>query len=221
MDMKGSAMTDIGIRNERPEEYRAVEELTREAFWNLNVPGCDEHYLLHTLRRHPDFIPELDFVATLNGELAGSIVYARSAVETSGGQKRETLTFGPLSVLPAYQKRGVGSALVRCSLKEAAALGYGAVLIYGDPAYYARFGFRPAEAFGIATAEGSFHPALQALELVTNALADCAGRFFEGDAYHCDANAAAEFDKTFAPKEKFVTESQRRFARLAGLPEPE
>lgn len=217
-------MTDIGpidIRNERPEEYRAVEALTREAFWNLHVPGCDEHYLLHVLRAHADFVPELDFVAFIGGEPAGNIVYARSSVKTAGGQKRGVLTFGPLSVEPKYQKQGVGSALVRHSLAKAAALGYGAVLIYGDPAYYVRFGFRPAEAFGITTGEGVFHPALQALELAPGALADCAGRFFEGEAYHVNETLAAEFDKNFPPKKKFVTESQRRFARMAGLPEPE
>jgi len=222
--MKGNTMKDIGpieIRNERPDEYRAVEELTREAFWNLHVPGCDEHYLLHTLRAHADFVPELDFVATIGGELAGNIVYARSAIETAGGQAHGTLTFGPLSVLPKVQGQGVGSALVRHSLAKAAALGHRAVFIYGDPLYYVRFSFRPAEDFGIMTSEGAYHPALQALELVPGALAGCAGRFFEGEAYHCDENAAAAFDKTFPPKEKFVTESQRRFARLAGLPEPE
>lgn len=211
----------IDIRNERPDEYRAVEELTREAFWNLHVPGCDEHYLLHVLRAHADFVPELDFVAYAGGELAGNIVYARSAIETTGGQRRQVLTFGPLSVLPKFQNRGVGSALVLHSLAKAAALGYGAVLIYGDPAYYVRFGFRPAQEFGIATSEGAFHPALQALELLPGALAGCEGRFFEGEAYHIDETAAGEFDKSFPPKEKFVTESQRRFARMAGLPEPE
>ena len=55
----------VKIRNERKEDYRIVEELTRKAFWNMNEPGCNEHYLAHILRGHKDFIPEPDFVAEI------------------------------------------------------------------------------------------------------------------------------------------------------------
>lgn len=212
---------NITIRLEQEADYRAVEELTREAFWNLHVPGCDEHFLVHLLREHEDFIPELDFVAVIDGRLAGNIMYSRSKVISPGGLEHQVLTFGPLSVLPEFQRQGVGSALVGHSVDAARAIGYEAVLIYGDPEYYSRFGFRPAEAFSITTAEGSFHPALQALELTADALAGITGRFCESPVYHMDAGEAAAFDASFAPKAKFVTESQLRFAKLAGLPVPE
>lgn len=218
------AMTEkrnIIIRLETAKDYREVEELTREAFWNLHVPGCDEHFLVHLLRGHEDFIPELDFVAVIDGRLAGNIMYSRSKVISQEGIEHQVLTFGPLSVLPEFQKQGVGSALIGHSAKAARSMGYEAVLIYGDPEYYSRFGFRPAEAFSITTAEGSFHPALQALELTAHALVGITGRFCESPVYHMDAGEAAAFDSSFTPRAKFVTESQLRFAKLAGLPVPE
>ena len=107
---EGASMR-FDIRREAEEDFRAVEELTREAFWNLNSPGCEEHYLVHILRSHADFLPELDLVATHGAEIAASILYSRSRVEDV-----PTVTFGPLSVLPAYQRMGAGSALVRHTL---------------------------------------------------------------------------------------------------------
>ena len=121
------------IRNERPEDHRAVEELTKLAFWNVNVPGCDEHYLAHILRSHEDFVPELDFVAEFDGKLIANIMYTRSKLRGSDGSVKTVLTFGPLSVLPEYQRRGYGKALLEHSLDRAAELGYDAVVIFGNP----------------------------------------------------------------------------------------
>ncbi|HMM32099.1 MAG TPA: N-acetyltransferase [Clostridia bacterium] len=211
----------LEIRLERPEEYRAVEELTREAFWNVHVPGCNEHYLAHILRTHADFLPTLNFVAYKDGLLVGNIMYTRAKVVLGDGAEHVMILFGPVSVLPQYQSQGVGSALIRHSLDEARRQGYKAVFLYGDPKYYCRFGFLPGEHYGIATEQGNFHPALQALELETGALEGISGRLFESAAYNINEADASAFDKTFPPKEKFVTESQREFARLAGLPVPE
>jgi predicted N-acetyltransferase YhbS len=211
----------ILIRPEQAADYRTVENLTREAFWNVNVPGCDEHFLVHRLRDHEDFIPELDFVAVIGEKLVGNIMYSKAKIVDADGCEHPVLTFGPVSVLPEHQKQGIGSALIAHSRRAALALGYESILIYGDPEYYCRFGFRPAEAFCISNAEGRFHPALQALELKAGTLAGIRGRFCESPVYHLYADEAATFDLDFPPKEKFVTESQRTFARLAGLPAPE
>ena len=151
---------NIVIRPEQAADYRAVEELTREAFWNVNVRGCDEHFLAHRLRSHADFIAELDFVAVIDDTITGNIMYTKAKVISADGMEHPVLTFGPLSVLPQLQKQGVGAALIRHSFSRALALGYEAVLIYGDPEYYCRFGFRPAEVFKITTGEGQYHPAL-------------------------------------------------------------
>jgi formamidopyrimidine-DNA glycosylase len=213
--------TEMLIRLEAPCDYRTVEELVREAFWNVNVPGCSEHYLAHVLRGHEDFIAGLDFVAVADGRLAGQIMYTNGIVADDAGREYKVLSFGPIAVLPEFQKQGIGAALVRYSANKARAMGHRAILIYGDPDYYGRLGFSPAARFLIAAAGGEFHPALQALELYPEALSGIRGRFLESPAYHVDEEAAAAFDGGFAKKEKFVTESQRKFARLAGLPVPE
>jgi predicted N-acetyltransferase YhbS len=205
---------DIAIRREEPRDYRVVEELTREAFWNLHVPGCDEHLLAHNLRTSEAFVPELDFVAEADSNIVGNIMFCRAKVAEDGGVEREVLTFGPVSVWPRLQRKGIGGALIRHSLKAAAEMGFTAVLIYGDPAYYCRFGFKPAEMFGIRTSEGRFHPALQLRELVPGALAGISGRFFEGEAYRVDPAELVEFDKQFPYKEKLETESQKRFLEM-------
>ena len=75
----------IIIRNETPADYRAVENLTRESFWNVYRPGCTEHYVLHTFRSNPDFVPELDLVLEKEGRLIGHVMYSRSEITTSGG----------------------------------------------------------------------------------------------------------------------------------------
>lgn len=195
-------MKAITIRLERPEDYRAVEHLTREAFWNHHVPGCDEHFLAHELRTSSCFVPELDFVAEDEGEIVGNIMYTRAVIHCDSGEDYPVLSFGPLSVLPERQGEGIGSALVRHSLQRASELGHTAVLIYGDPAYYSRLGFLPAESFGIGTADDYYMDALQALELAAGALRKRSGRFQEDHAYEVDAEASAVFDKSFPPKEK-------------------
>jgi predicted N-acetyltransferase YhbS len=209
------------IRLEREEDFRAVENLTREAFWNHHVPGCDEHYLAHVLRESDCFLPELDFVAEANGELVGNIMYTKANVLCDSGETVPVLSFGPLSVLPDWQGKGVGSALVRHSLERARELGYTAVLIYGDPAFYSRLGFLAAEKFGIGSADDYYADALQALELVAGALKDKKGRFAEDHAYEVDEAASAVFDQTLLPKEKLEgLPSQLKFLQHVSMRRP-
>lgn len=203
------------IRKETEPDFRAVEELTREAFWNLNTPGCEEHYLAHILRTHADFLPELDFVAVHGAEIIGNIMYTHSRVEDV-----PTVTFGPLSVLPVYQRQGVGSALVRHTLPLCREMGFRAVIIYGNPAYYGRFGFRAARDFDICTADDMYAAALQVLELYPGALDGVHGRFFESDAFETDVRAAEAFDKGFPRREKRETSTQRDFQKIAAMREP-
>ena len=116
------------IRRETQEDYRRVEELTRRAFWNLYVPGCSEHYLAHILRDHADFIPELDLVAELEGSIIGNIMYTKASLTDEDGTEKPILTFGPISVLPEYQRQGCGKALIEASFRKAAELGYDVVV---------------------------------------------------------------------------------------------
>ena len=212
-------MSDINltIRNEQKEDCRTVEQLVREAFWNLYVPGCNEHFVLHNLRKSSDFAPELDFVAEKAGQIVGQIVYSRGVIKGEGTEDTKVIAFGPVSVLPAFQKQGMGSALISHTIGLARDMGYPAICIYGDPRYYSRFGFRCAEKYDIKTADDKFAIGLQVLELRQGALCNVSGRFIESAALTVDETEFARYDATFPSKEKKETESQREFRLLASL----
>lgn len=193
---------NITIRLETPEDYRPVEELTREAFWGFTRPDCDEHYLVHLLRPCPAFIPQLDFVAEVNGELAGNIMYSKATVTTDTGFVQEVITFGPLSILPKFQNTGIGGALLRHSVKRAAELGYKGIVFHGHPDYYPRYGFQNAAVFGITNAFGENYDALMAMELYDGALQDITGKFAEDPVFEITPEAAEAYDKNFPEKEK-------------------
>ena len=214
-------MENIKLRNETPLDYQSVEELTREAFWNNHVPGCDEHYLLHIMRNSDSFIRELDFVAEIDGKIVANIVYTKSKIIGDNGEDYAVITFGPLSVLPEYQRKGVGAMLIKHTTELAKELGYIAILIYGDPRYYNKFGFVEAENYDIRTSGNMYSVPLQALELYQGALLDCRGCFFEDSVFEIDETAAKEFDKNFPEKEKESgLPTQERFIQLVNMIKP-
>ena len=144
MEPAGRPVMNITIRNEIESDRHETENVTREAFWDLYQPGCDEHLILHQLRESAAFIPELDLVACQGDRIIGNIVYTRAKVKNETSEK-EVLCMGPLSVLPEFQKKSVGSFLLRTSISKARSMGFPAVVIFGDPLYYHRFGFVNAE----------------------------------------------------------------------------
>ena len=209
---------NVVLRNERPSDYRTVEEITREAFWNHHCPGCDEHYLLHIMREADSFIHELDIVAEVDGEIVGNIVYTKAKIVDDDGVDHSVITFGPLSVLPTFQGKGVGSRLIEYTKKKAKELGYKAIFIYGDPDYYSRLGFTLAEKYKIGTADNMYAAALQAIELYPGALSYIKGRFIEDKIYDIDEQAAKEFDQGFPPKEKLSDRpSQKKFQEIVKM----
>lgn len=200
------------IRNETPADYRAVEVMTRKAFWNVQVPGCNEHYLAHILRGSDDFLPELDFVAELDDAIVGNVMYTRSKLIAEDGEEKDILTFGPLSVDPEYQRRGIGKALLRHSLEKAAQMGYEAVVIFGNPENYVTSGFRGCRHYGVAIAKDAYPVALLVKELKPGALAGKNWIFEESSAYEIEEGAAEAFDAEFPPMEKAWQPSQELFA---------
>ena len=198
---------NINIRLETPADHHAVEAMTREAFWRFWEPDrkiCDEHLLVHRLRSAQGFVPELNFVAELDGNLAGHIIYTKSKIISDDGQEYETLTFGPLTVLPEMQSKGIGKTLMRHSFAEAKRLGYRAVIIFGHPDYYPRAGFRRAAEFGVTTADGKTFDAFMAYPLRDGALDGIQGRYHLDPVYdRLTQEDALEFDKKFPPKEPF------------------
>lgn len=201
---------NIKIRLEKEKDYKEVENLTREAFWDLHQPGCDEHLLAHKLRRVKAFIPELDFVAELENRVIGNIKYSKAKVVDEKGLEHEVLTFGPLSVLPSHQKLGVGSALVKHTVQLAQEMGFKAIIIFGHPAYYHRFGFVNAERFRITTSDGDNLEPFMALELYDGALRGKEGRFYEDSVFKIDPTELEDFERGFPYKEKHVTDTQFR-----------
>lgn len=193
------------IRPEEKKDWKAVENLTREAFWNKYKPGCDEHYILHRFRQLPQFVRELDCVLEEEGELVAHIMYSRAEIRTDGGRSVPVLIFGPVSVLPERQKKGYGGALIRHTLEKAARLGFGAVAVTGDPGYYHRFGFVSGSSMGIDYAgvpRGQAAPFFMVLELRQGYLAGVTGVFQEPDGYFAAEEDVEEFDRGFPPKEK-------------------
>ncbi len=208
----------ISIRLETPADYRAVEELTKRASWNVNTLGCKEHYVLHLLREDNAFVPELSLVAEDFGSVVGHIAASRATVEDQEGKPHEVLCIGPLSVDPVAQGAGVGSDLMKRCLELAAEMGFCGAFLFGDPRYYTRFGFRPAERYGVCDSEGAFAVALMGIPLTENGLKDIRGRFVESSCFSNVADEAyAEFDSDFPQFQRGYRKSQSDFAVLSTL----
>ena len=132
------------IRNELEEDYDDVENLTREAFWNVYRPGCNEHLVIHNLWKEKCFIKELDYVIEKDNKIIANIVYAKSKITQDNGITKDILIFGPISVWPEYQKKGYGSYIIKYTMNKAKEMGYTEIAITGNPDYYHRFGFESA-----------------------------------------------------------------------------
>ncbi len=99
---------NIELRQEESKDYYETENVTREAFWNYYSPACSEHYLIHIMRDDDSFIPELDVVAVVDNKIVGNVVYLKSVISGDNGKEYDVLSLGPISVLPEYQKQGIG-----------------------------------------------------------------------------------------------------------------
>lgn len=199
------------IRQERKEEYRIVEEVIRKAFWNVNSPGCDAHYLAHILRGHADFISELDLVAEEDGKIVASVMYTKAKLMGENGQCKEILSFGPLGVLPEYQRKGYGRRLLAYSFEKAVSLGYDAIAIFGNPENYICNGFQCCKKFNVGVGGGVYPTALLVKELTCGAIPAGQWRFVESNAFEFDSQKAEEFDQSFEPLEKQYKKSQELF----------
>ncbi len=204
---------DYLIRLETAADYRAVENLTREAFWNQYVPGCTEHYLVNQMRSHPDFVQELAFVLERNHEIVGNIMYTRSRLVSETGEEKQILTFGPISILPGYQRRGYGKALIEHSFDIARSMGYDTVVILGDPGNYVSRGFKSGKKYNICFPGDIFAFALLVKELTPGALDGRRWYFYDSEvsAVCADEAAVTVYDATFPPREKAWQPSQEVF----------
>lgn len=202
---------NINIRLETNDDYLKVEELTREAFWNLYMPGCEEHYLCHILRDHKDFISELDFVAEIDGKIVASIMYTKSFLINDENIQVEIVSFGPLCVHPDYQRKGIGSALINETKKQVEKMNIPAILIYGDPHNYCKHGFKNGIDYKVSNMDGDYPLGLLVQELKSGFFGQDKWKAKQSDVFKYDQEEAAEFDKKFKNKEKKVQYSQEIF----------
>ena len=201
----------LNIRNERESDYKNVEDITRKAFYNVYVPGCMEHYLVHIMRGHEDFIPELDFVIEVDGQTVGNIMYTKSKLTDEGGTEKEIVTFGPVSILPKYQRKGYGNMLIEHSLKRAAELGYEAVVIMGSPANYVGSGFQCCRKYNVCVEKGKYPAAMLVKELKPGALDGRLWFYSDSPVMNVDEREAQAFDDGLEKMEKKWMPSQEAF----------
>ena len=199
------------IRPERKEETREVENLVREAFWNVYRPGCLEHYVIHVLRDDPAFVPELDFVMEKDGQLIGQHMFMKTVIEADDGRVIDVLTMGPIGITPELKRQGYGKILLDYSLEKAAEMGFGAVLFEGNIGFYGKSGFDYADRFGIRyhdLPEGADTSFFLCRELIPGYLDGVTGVYQTPQGYYVDEEAAEEFDRTFPSKEKLKLPGQ-------------
>lgn len=194
--------TGLTIRRETPADYAAVETLIREAFWNVYRPGCLEHYVVHTFRGKPDFVPQLDLVLEREGQLIGHILYVRSHIQADDGRAIPTMTFGPISIHPAFQRQGYGKFLLDQSMEQARELGAGALCIEGNIAFYGKSGFVEGSSQGIRYFAKEEAPYFLLKELKEGFLTGITGVYRPPEGYFVDEQEAEAFDATFPPKVK-------------------
>ncbi|HBF38417.1 MAG TPA: GNAT family N-acetyltransferase [Firmicutes bacterium] len=199
---------NLTIRLEEEKDYQQVEYETREAFWDVYRPGCVEHWIVHQIRKAPAFVKGLNYVACVDGSIVGNIMYSKAKVVDDKKQESEVLCMGPLSVLPAFQRKGIGSLLMNHSMQKARELGFKAIVIFGNPHYYGRFGFINAEEYGIQTSSGENFEVFMVLELFAGALKGITGKFYEDKVFEVQDEELEAFEKEFPYKEKHSTDTQ-------------
>ena len=204
-------INDVIIRSEKKGEYREVENLIRESFWNVYRPGCSEHYVIHVLRDDPAFVKELDFVMEKDGRLIGQNMFMRTVINTDDGRDLEVLTMGPICITPDLKRRGYGKLLLDYSLKKASEMGFGAVLFEGNIDFYSTCGFDYARKFGIRyhdLPEGADDSFFLCRELIPGYLDGVTGVYQTPKGYYVDDAEVEEFDREFSPKEKLKLPGQ-------------
>ena len=204
-------MKEFTFRFEEQKDYRTVENLIRESFWNVYRPGCSEHYVIHVLRNDPAFVKELDFVMEQDGRLIGQNMFMRTIINADDGHDIPVLTMGPICITPELKRRGYGKAILDYSLEKAAALGYGAVLFEGNIGFYGKSGFDYARKFGIRyhdLPEGADDSFFLCRELIPGYLDGITGVYQTPKGYYVDDADVEEFDKAFPYKEKLKLPGQ-------------
>lgn len=203
------------IRNEEKRDYDKVEAITRKAFYNIYIPGCTEHYLVHIMREHEDFVPELDFVVELDGHIIGNIMYTKAKLVDEDGVEKDILTFGPVCIDPAHQRKGFGKRLMEHSFERAAALGYDVIVIFGSPMNYVSRGFKSCKRYNVSLENGKYPAAMMVKELLPGALEGRKWIYHDSPVMEIDEAEAQQYDDALETMEKKRQPSQEEFYILS------
>ena len=202
---------DYIIRLERKEDHAKVENLVREAFWNVYRPGCLEHYVLHQMRDAEDFVPELNFVLEKDDEIIGQNVFVKAKITADDGREISIMTMGPICIAPEYKRQGYGKILLDYSLEKAAEFGAGALCFEGNIDFYGKSGFTFASEFGIryhGLPEGEDASFFLCKELIPGYLDGITGEYATPQIYFVDEAEADVFDQRFPDKKKLKLPGQ-------------
>ena len=202
---------NINIRNEEEKDYKKVEEITRKSFWNIYVPGCNEHYLVHVMRSHKDFLPELDFVIELDNQIIGNIMYTKTKLVDESGEEKDILTFGPVCILPEHQRKGYGKLLMEHSFKRATELDYDVITIFGNPGNYISRGFRSCKKHNVCLENGVYPAAMMVKELNSGVLDGRKWVYYQSSVFDINEKEAEVFDEGLERLEKKYQFSQEEF----------
>lgn len=167
---------NIIIREEEVADYQATEEVIQHAFKDMEMSDQTEHNLVRGVRRTNAFIPALSLVAVdeETNKLVGHILLSKITI-IGDGQSTDSLALAPISVLPKWQHKGVGKALMDKALANAKELGYNSVIVLGHPQYYTKFGFKKASTWDITAPFEVPEETFMALPLEENALRNVSG----------------------------------------------
>ncbi|MCC6600056.1 MAG: N-acetyltransferase [Crocinitomicaceae bacterium] len=164
----------LTIRQETPDDFKEIFEINRIAFGQEN-----EAKLITALRNnHAVFVPELSIVATKNDKVIGHILFTKILIKDNRGNMHGSLALAPMAVIPEFQKRGVGRRLIREGLEAARKSGFKSVIVLGHEHYYPKFGFEPAEKWGINAPFNVPSNAFMVIELVKDGLKNISGTVF-------------------------------------------
>ena len=139
----------MNIRLEKSQDWREVEDLTRESFWNVYRPGCTEHYVLNQYRTNPDFIPELDLVMEEDDRIIGHVMFSKAEIILDDDSVFPSWTFGPISIHPDYKRKGYGLKLLQYALEKGKEMGIGLLQMEGNIEFYKHAGFDLASKLNI------------------------------------------------------------------------
>lgn len=201
------------IRREEEKDYRRVEEIAREAFWNLYFPGTDIHAVVNKLRRSLDFIKELTYVIEVNGEVEGAIFYTTSKIIDKNKIEHKVISFGPVFISPKFHRQGLGRKLITYTIEKAKEMGYRAIITLGYPYHYEPYGFLGGKRYGISMPDMNFYKGLLVLPLSEGALENISGYVLFSEDLEATPEEIEEFDKNFPYKEKGFQESQIEYEK--------